>query len=119
VASSAELEARLTGRHGCLPPQWVIITTGDAEKNREFFTEHKVNCPVLLQKDGEVAQAYRTHGTPTGYLVTAGGKIASAPAMLERIAGQTRLAGVFQPALRSVRRAGAGIGEISPWGPHP
>jgi peroxiredoxin len=76
-ASSAGLEARLNGRQGCPPPQVVIITTGDAEKNRQFFREHKISCPVLLQKDSEVAKAYQANGTPTGYLINAEGKIAS------------------------------------------
>ena len=75
--ASAGLEARLTGRQGCPPPQLLILTTGDAEKNREFFVEHKISCPVLLQSDGEVAKAYQANGTPTGYLINADGKIAS------------------------------------------
>ena len=58
-------------------PLLLIITTGDAEKNRQFFAEHKVGCPVLLQNDGEVAKAYQVNGTPAGYLVSAEGKIAS------------------------------------------
>src|SRR6185369_9122176 len=58
-------------------PRVLILTTGDAVKNRQFFGEHKVACPVLLQNDGEVAKAYQANGTPTGYLVSANGKIAS------------------------------------------
>jgi peroxiredoxin len=76
-AASAGLEARLNGRQGCLPPQLLLITTGDAEKNRQFFSEHQVISPVLLQKDSEVATAYQAAGTPTGYLISADGKIAS------------------------------------------
>jgi peroxiredoxin len=58
-------------------PRLLILSTGDAEKNRQFFAEHKVGCPVLLQNDGEVAKAYQANGTPAGYLVSADGKIAS------------------------------------------
>jgi peroxiredoxin len=58
-------------------PLVVVITTGDAEKNRQFFREQKITGPVLLQKDGEVAKAYQANGTPTGYLINAEGKIAS------------------------------------------
>ena len=76
-AVSAGLEARLTDRQGCPPPQLLILTTGAAEKNRQFFAEHKISCPVLMQNDGEVAKAYQANGTPTGYLVSADGKIAS------------------------------------------
>jgi peroxiredoxin len=59
----------------------VLVTTGDAEKNRQFFTQHKVDCPVLRQKDGEVAKAYQANGTPSGYLISPEGKIASQLAM--------------------------------------
>ena len=58
-------------------PLPVIISAGDAEKNRQFFREHKITSPVLLQKDSEVATAYQANGTPTGYLIDAEGKIAS------------------------------------------
>src|SRR6266566_1004193 len=75
--ASAGLEARLTGRQGCPPPQLLILTTGDAEKNRQFFAEHKLDCPVLLQKETEVATAYQANGTPSGYLISAESKIAS------------------------------------------
>jgi peroxiredoxin len=59
----------------------LIVTTGEPEKNRQFFTQHKVDCPVLLQKDGEVAKAYQANGTPSGYLISPEGKIASQLAM--------------------------------------
>ena len=58
-------------------PLVLILTTGDAGKNQQFFAEHKVACPVLLQNNGEVAKAYQVNGTPAGYLVSAGGRIAS------------------------------------------
>src|SRR5205814_3102983 len=59
------------------PPRLLILTTGDAEKNRQFFAEHKVEGPVLLQKETEVATAYQAKGTPSGYLISAEGRIAS------------------------------------------
>jgi peroxiredoxin len=58
-------------------PHLLIISTGDVETNRKFFNEHKVTCPVLLQKDMELATAYKANGTPTGYLINSEGKIAS------------------------------------------
>lgn len=76
-AGSAGLEARLNGKQGCPTPRLLIFTTGDAEKNRQFFRDHNITSPILLQNDGEVAKAYQANGTPTGYLINAEGKIAS------------------------------------------
>ena len=59
----------------------LIVTAGDAEKNRPLFDEHQLDCPVLLQEGTEVADAYQANGTPSGYLVSVGGKIASELAM--------------------------------------
>jgi peroxiredoxin len=58
-------------------PHLLIISTGDVAANRQLFNQHKVTCPVLLQKDMEVATAYKANGTPTGYLINSEGKIAS------------------------------------------
>src|SRR5207249_5673638 len=33
----------------------VVVTTGDAAANRRFFEEHNTRCPVLLQRQMEVA----------------------------------------------------------------
>src|SRR6516162_1540820 len=62
-------------------PLLLIISTGGSEANRTLFDEHKLDCPVLLQKGSEVAEAYKANGTPSGYLVNADGKIASELAM--------------------------------------
>jgi len=64
-----------------LHPFVLIISTGDAEKNRQFFHERKITGPVLLQTDSEVATAYQANGTPSGYLIDAEGTIASELAM--------------------------------------
>jgi peroxiredoxin len=62
-------------------PQPLILSTGDAGQNREFFRKYKINCPVLLQKEMEVATAYQANGTPSGYLISSEGRIASGLAM--------------------------------------
>jgi peroxiredoxin len=59
-------------------PLPLIVTTGDAASNAQRFAEHEIDCPVLLQNDGEVAKAYHANGTPSGYLISSDGKIASA-----------------------------------------
>ena len=51
----------------------LIIAIGQGKQNRQFFSEQRVACPVLLQKDMAVARAYKAQGTPTGYLIKAEG----------------------------------------------
>jgi peroxiredoxin len=55
----------------------LVVTTGDAQKNRELVQEYGIRCPVLLQEQLEVASRYQSHGTPTGYLIDEEGRIAS------------------------------------------
>jgi peroxiredoxin len=55
----------------------LIVTTGDNATNRQLFNEHKLDHPVLLQKETEVASVYKANGTPSGYLISSEGKIAS------------------------------------------
>ena len=76
-------------------PLLLIISTGGSEANRALFDQHKLDCPVLLQKGSEVAEAYKANGTPSGYLVNADGKIASelamgAEALLKLLEGESR-----------------------------
>jgi peroxiredoxin len=59
----------------------LVISTADAEASSALFAEHKLTCAVLLQKQTEVATAYRANGTPCGYLISAEGQIASELAM--------------------------------------
>jgi peroxiredoxin len=59
----------------------LVISTGEVEANRALFAEHQLDCPVLLQKEMEVAAAYKANGTPGGYLIDSTGKIASELAM--------------------------------------
>jgi len=47
------------------------------EQNRQFFAQHQVACPVLVQQKMEVSAAYGTNVTPSGYLIDAAGNIAS------------------------------------------
>lgn len=56
-----------------------LLSRGTADANKPKVSEHGISN-VLLQEDNEVADAYRTFGTPTGVLVTADGLVASGPA---------------------------------------
>jgi peroxiredoxin len=59
----------------------LIVSTGAAEANRGVFAQHRVSWPVLLQKEAEVATVFQANGTPSGYLITAEGRVGSALAM--------------------------------------
>ena len=76
-ASSAGLEAQPNGSHGSPPLQVLILSTGGAEVNRTLFSEHNLSWRLLLQKETEIAAAYQASGTPSGYLISPEGKIAS------------------------------------------
>ncbi|CAH2404808.1 MauE/DoxX family redox-associated membrane protein [Mesorhizobium ventifaucium] len=58
----------------------VLISRGSSAENREKFGGHP-QIPVLLQKDREVATAYKVYGTPTTVVVRSNGSIGSAPAV--------------------------------------
>src|SRR5437899_8099201 len=41
------------------PPVVVVISTGTPEDNRRLIEEHNLHCPILLQKEMEVATQYQ------------------------------------------------------------
>jgi peroxiredoxin len=97
----------------------VIVSTGGAEANRQLFKEHQLTCPVLLQKQVEVAAAYKANGTPSGYLINAQGKIASelamgAEALLALAAGDSEAG----PRLPEAATGNNGHGRESRFGNH-
>src|SRR5438552_8961957 len=77
LSRSPSLEARDGEKRPLDSKRILIISTGDPEQNRELFRQHKLSCPVLLQKQSEVATAYQANGTPSGYLIDSEVKIAS------------------------------------------
>jgi peroxiredoxin len=76
LSQQPELNSQTDPAAGC-EIAVVIITSGNAEQNRAFFSEQKLDYPVLLQRHGEVATAYKANGTPSGYVISSDGKIAS------------------------------------------
>ena len=58
-------------------PLPVVVSTGDAEENRQLVERYGIRCPVLLQNQMEVATQYRAQGTPMGYRIDKAGRIAS------------------------------------------
>jgi peroxiredoxin len=73
-----------------------VVASGDAERIRAKAAEYGL-ARVLLQRGREVAEAYRTHGTPMGVLV-AGGRIVSPTA-----AGAKAVAQLAQQAAAAAR----------------
>ena len=65
----------LGGRDG--KPVPLVVSTGEAEANRQLFQTQAIDCPVLLQKEMEVAAQYQAYGTPVGYLLDETGTLAS------------------------------------------
>jgi len=55
----------------------LLISRGDPEENKRLATEHAWRCDVVLDPRAQVADAYRTQATPTGYLLDPEGRIAS------------------------------------------
>jgi peroxiredoxin len=71
----------------------LLVSRGSAEEHRRLAAEHAWRCEVVLEPGWEVATAYGTRATPTGYLVDSQGRIASAltvgaPALLALIEGE-------------------------------
>jgi peroxiredoxin len=56
-------------------PVPVVVSTGSVEANRALFDEAGFTGAVLLQRDTEVAAAYRVDGTPMSYLIDADGTV--------------------------------------------
>ena len=53
-----------------------MVSRGTAEANKAKVTEHGLTH-VLLQKDREVSESYKAHGTPTAVVIKADGTIGS------------------------------------------
>lgn len=58
-------------------PVLVVVTTGDAQENRQLVEHYGIRCVVLLQEQMEVAAKYGVQGTPMGYRIDGAGRIAS------------------------------------------
>ena len=83
-------------------PYPIVVTAGTADSNRAVIERHRLQCPVLLQAQNEIATAYRAHGTPMGYVVDETGAVASDLAI-----GADALLALAQTATRSEGQDGA------------
>ena len=89
-------------------PLILILSAGSAEANHQLFSEHPFTGTVLLQKQTEVSLAYEANGTPSGYLISAEGKIATGLT----IGGEALLEIAAEP--RSSRREEAHLSDFQP-----
>src|SRR5262245_14953336 len=55
----------------------VVVTSGDRQDNLQLVGRYGIRCPVLLQKEMEVASQFHAQGTPMGYRIDKEGRIAS------------------------------------------
>jgi peroxiredoxin len=65
VADLARLQADLRRRK----TELVLVSYGSPESNRALLEAHGLNCPVLLQPDGETIEGFARMGTPVAYLL--------------------------------------------------
>jgi peroxiredoxin len=112
-------------------PVPLVVTTGSRDDNRRFFEERRIECPVLLQTSGEIAQLYQATGTPMGYLIDPDGKVASplaagaqallalaerarAPSPTGSGNGRKRLPGARPLSESHILRTGLPAGSVAP-----
>ena len=103
-------------------PMPLIVTTGDLDTNRRLFDGSEFDGPVLLQREMEVASAYKVDATPMSYLIEADGSIASGLAV--GIQATLILAGempddgadpaLHRPPGHEERRSGLSVGSTAP-----
>ncbi|MGE5194990.1 MAG: peroxiredoxin family protein [Deltaproteobacteria bacterium] len=65
----------LDGDNGRAVP--LVVTTGDLQDNLQLVGRYGIRCPVLLQKEMEVAAQFHAGGTPMGYRIDREGRISS------------------------------------------
>lgn len=62
-------------------PRMVLVSRGGVDDHLKLAAENKWRCDVLLEPSNDVISAYKSTGTPSGYLIDAEGRIASGLAL--------------------------------------
>jgi peroxiredoxin len=94
-----------------------LISRGSQKANRARIGEHRLRY-VLLQKDREVAVAYRANGTPAAVLISPDGRIESFLAMgSQAIAGLVGTGAGTLPAASVPTKGTYGSGSVPPAAP--
>jgi peroxiredoxin len=110
IQMASDIAALPQGIEGGFSP--LLVSTGALSENKKLVDEHGIRCPVLLQKQMEVASRYNVTGTPIGYVIDEHGNIASemavgAPALLALVASAP------QPSVNSFEHASKGNRDLS------
>jgi peroxiredoxin len=103
-------------RLGAVPgraTRMLIVGRGDPDWYRSAAAEHEWRCEVVFDADGQVASAYQTAATPTGYLVGADGRTVAplavgADALLELTAPEAE-----RLVVKRARAAGLSVRDTS------
>ena len=91
AAAAGALRARNT--------ELVVVSTGDAETNRTLAKEYGFDCPLLLQEETKVVDAFAGVGTPAAYLLDEQGRVASG-----LVLGADKVPGLLRDALKRRQR---------------
>jgi peroxiredoxin len=101
----------------------VLVSYGSPESNRALAAAHGLQCPVLLQPDGETIEGFARMGTPVAYLLDEKGRVAKpvavgareVPELAEEAAGQRRRLASERPLSESqIEREGLRAGVPAP-----
>jgi peroxiredoxin len=115
--------AALQGDLGKRKTQLVLASYRDAESNEALAEEHGLDCPILLQPDGEPVEAFARLGTPAAYLLDEKGRVAKplavgadqVPALAREAAGRRPPLGSERPLAHSrIEREGIPAGSPAP-----
>ena len=87
--------------------QFLMISRGDAEVNRQIMKEHKLTFPVLLQRQWEISRLYAKFNTPVAYFIDESGVIADDVAE-----GRDSVLALVSKAVRQVARKGGDTYEV-------
>lgn len=119
VPELAKLQRKLRGRKTDL----LLVSYRDAESNKALAGEHGLDCPILLQPEGDTVEAFTKLGTPAAYLLDEKGRIAKPLAVgadqvaalaTEAAGGEVRLTRQRSLAESRIEREGIPAGSHAP-----
>ena len=115
--------AKLQGKLKKQKTELLLVSYRDVESNKALAAEHALECPILLQPEGDTVEAFTTLGTPAAYLLDEKGRVAKPLALgadqvpvlaSEAAGGQARLASQRSLAESRIEREGIPAGSRAP-----